>query len=109
MQPRSRAFFVRVTNAAPAASVMGSSSGLDADSIVHSKGHDVRTGGWREGRGSDGLLREPTGDRLLESVRQAHVPGDDDLRLTGEERRDDVGVELAPPATAAPGERVGHR
>src|SRR3989304_1822374 len=90
MQPRSRAFFVRVTNAAPGAasfasvtssrgifpapiypssalrampssafrsfasrygegpvptaSVMGSSSGLDADSIVHSKGNDVRTG-----------------------------------------------------------------
>src|SRR3972149_1618383 len=121
MQPRSRPFFVRVTKAAPGAASFPpapSSGGIFpapryAPSALRAiPRSSVRCDAFRYASGpvqtasvmrsppprSAGLRPERRGGRLRESLRQAHVPGDDDLRLAGEERGDDVGVELGPGA-----------
>src|SRR5512141_2836070 len=118
MQPRKRPFFVRVTKAAPGAASFprastsegifpapmypslalraSPSSSFRCDSSRYAAG-PVPTGSVMDSppRISDELRPEQSGKRLLESLRQGNFAGDD-LRLTGEEGGDDVGVELGP-------------
>src|SRR5512135_2114608 len=115
MQPRSRPFFVRVTNAAPGADSFPRapssdgifpapryrssalraipSSSFRCDASRYASG-PVPTGSVMDSlpRISGELRSELHGKRRLESLWAAHVPAHDDLRLAGKKRGDDVGV-----------------
>src|SRR3990172_7740899 len=109
MQPRSRPFFVRVTNAAPGAASLPrapSSVGIfpaptyPSSALRAIPSRPIRCDSSRYAsdpvstvpvmgsppHGSAELRPVLRGNRLLEPLRQAHVAGDDDLRLAGGER-----------------------
>src|SRR5512140_1628240 len=131
MQPRSRPFFVRVTNAAPGAASVPcapSTGGIfPAPRYPSSAARAIPSRLFRcdpfryvpgsvpapsvmssPPPGSTGLRAVLEGNRLLESLRQAYVAGHDDLRLAGEECGNDVGVELGPGAAPDLGDRIGN-